>query len=197
MARLPYASPAQLQHTLRRSPFPQDTPAGNVFRMLAQAPPVGGAALGLIYSLLSETQLDPKVREIVILRVAERSAARYAFAQHSAIAASVGVNDDQISSLEQGLVPHALFGERESTAIKLADEAVHKAQVSDATFVRARQHFPPREIVELLLLIGCFRMMCRVVTITELEPEPSFGVDTLRRAQMSHTARSTQIKPSK
>jgi hypothetical protein len=35
--------------------------------------------------------------------------------------------------------------------------------------------------MELLLTAGCFRMMSRLVSIPELEMEPSFGVDTLRR----------------
>jgi hypothetical protein len=40
---------------LRQSPFPVDTHPGNVFRMLAQTPPVGAAALGFIYSVLTDT----------------------------------------------------------------------------------------------------------------------------------------------
>ena len=59
-------------------------------RVLAHTPPVGGAAFGFMYSLLSQADLDARLREIATLRVAHRSDAPYTFAQHSAIAASGG-----------------------------------------------------------------------------------------------------------
>jgi hypothetical protein len=46
--RIPYASAGQLRQTLAGSPFPEDTHAGGVFRMLAHTPPLGAAALTLI-----------------------------------------------------------------------------------------------------------------------------------------------------
>ena len=50
---------------------------------------------------------------------------------------------------------------------------------------RLRIHFTCRQIVELLLTIGCCRMMSRLVTVLELELEPLFSVDALRRAHES------------
>jgi 4-carboxymuconolactone decarboxylase len=188
MARLPYATPSQLQEMLCQSPFPEDTPAGNVFRMLAHTPPVGAAAFGFMYSLLSQADLDARLREIAILRVVHRSDAPYAFAQHSAIATSVGVSNAQISSLEAGLVPNGVFEEREKTVVDVVDEALANSNLSEATFNRLRAHFPCRQIVELLLTIGCYRMMSRLVTLLELELEPVFSVDALRRAHESALA---------
>ncbi|MBV9798442.1 MAG: carboxymuconolactone decarboxylase family protein [Solirubrobacterales bacterium] len=182
MARIPYAAPEPLQQMLRRTPFPDDT-SGNVFRILARAPSVGAGALNLIYAVLTETELDPRLREIVILRVAQRSGAAYAFAQHAAIAASVGVAPAQVSALKQGRLPGHAFSRAERMALAFADEAVDAPTVSEETFVQLGEHFPPRQILELLLTAGCFRMMCRLVTVLDLEQEPAFGVDTLRRAR--------------
>ena len=185
MARLLYATAEQLEDTLRRSPFRDDTHPGNVFRMLSHTPPVGAAALRFIYAVLIDAELDPRLRETVILRAAQRSDAPYAFAQHAAIAASVGVRDAQISALENGHATNDLFDQRERTALTFADEAIDASHVSDETFARVHEHFPARQIVELLLTAGCFRMMSRLVTILELEQEPSFGVDALRKARES------------
>jgi 4-carboxymuconolactone decarboxylase len=183
MAILPYPPAEQVREMLHQSPFSEDTPPGNVFRMLAQAPPVGSAALGLIYAVLSATGLDPRVREIVILRVAWRSESQYAFAQHAAIAGSVGVADAQISSLREGAASHELFNETDLAAVTFADAVLDRADVSAATWARLAEHFPPDRIVELLLTIGCFRMMCRLVTVLELELEPAFGVEALQLAR--------------
>ena len=183
MARLPYADADQLQAMLRQSPFPEDIHAGNVFRMLALAPDVGAAALGFIYALLSDSDLEPRLREVVILRAAQRSDAPYAFAQHAAIATSVGVPQAKISSLRNGEVPDHVFDERERAALAFADEVLDRSHSSAPTFARVRERFSARQVVELVLTTGCFRMMSRLVTLLELEPEPSFGVQALQRAR--------------
>ena len=190
MPNLPYADVDQLGEMLRQSPFPEDTPPGNVFRMLAQTPRVGAAALGLIYAVLGQANLDPCLREIVILRVAERSAAPYAFAQHAAIAASVGVTEAQRTALETGQAPSELFDELERAALAFADQILDQPGVSAETFARLHQQLSARQIVELLLTAGCFRMMSRLVTVFELELEPAYGVEALRKAHIQRTRAS-------
>lgn len=183
MSSLPYADADQLGEMLRESPFAEDTPPGNVFRMLSHTPAIGAAALGLIYAVLSEADLDPRLREIVILRVAERSAAPYAFAQHAAIAASVGVPDAQIAALETGQAPPEVFDQHERAVLDFADQVLDRPRVSAQTFARLHEYIPARQIVELLITAGCFRMMSRLVTVFELELEPAFGVEALRKAR--------------
>jgi hypothetical protein len=51
-----------------------------------------------------------------------------------------------------------------------------------------RERFSARQVIELVLTTGCFRMMSRLVTLLELEPEPSFGVQALQRAGEPHRA---------
>ena len=183
MPLLPYADPDQLGEMLRESPFAGDTPPGNVFRMLAQAPPLGAAALALVYAVLGKTELNPRLREVAILRVAQRSAATYAFTQHAAIAASVGVADAQIAALERGHSPSDLFDELERAALAFADQVLDEPRVSPEIFARLGQYLPARQIIELLLTAGCFRMMSRLVTVFELELEPPFGAEALRKAR--------------
>ena len=47
------------------------------------------------------------------------------------------------------------------------------------TFGMARNLCSPREVVELLLLIGYFRMICGVMTTLEVEVESPFGARVL------------------
>jgi alkylhydroperoxidase family enzyme len=161
VSSIPYAPTEQLRLTLDASPFPDDTHPGGVFRMLAHTPPLGAAALTLIYAVLSDSELDPSLREIVILRVAQRSQAPYAFSQHSAIATSVGVGAAQVAALAAGALPDELFGPPERAAIAFVDESLDRAHASEQSWRRAMQHFSHRQIVELLLTAGCFRVMSR------------------------------------
>lgn len=98
----------------------QDTPSTSVFRMLAHAPAVAAPALQLAAAILTETALDAKVRQLVILRVVQRYQARYAWVQHAAIVAAAGVGDEQIAALERGEAPHDLFTYQERLALAFA-----------------------------------------------------------------------------
>jgi alkylhydroperoxidase family enzyme len=124
MAGLPYATSAQFGELMRQSGFPENTPQTNAFSILAHAPAVGAPALQLVFALLTETDVDPRVRELVILRVAQRSPGPFVWVQHVAIARAVGVSDAKIAALEQGEVPTGLFVPRERAALAFADEIV-------------------------------------------------------------------------
>jgi len=102
MARLPYATQTQFAELLHRSGLPENRPAANAFRMLAHSPDIGASTPRLVLALLTETILDPKLRELVILRAAQRCDGPYAWVQHVAIARNVGVTDAQIAVLERG-----------------------------------------------------------------------------------------------
>jgi len=133
--------------------------------------------------LQPDTELDPSLRELVILRVTQRCKGRYAWVQHAAMARTVGVSDAQIVALERDETPADLFADRERTAFLVADELVDTAGVSAHTFALVQQTFLPREAVELLLLVGCFRMICGLMTALDVEVESPFGAEVLELAR--------------
>ena len=49
---------------------------------------------------------------------------------------------------------------RERVTFAFADEVVDRAFATEDTFAAMRRMFSPRELPELLLLIGYFRMIC-------------------------------------
>jgi hypothetical protein len=77
--------------------------------VLAHAPAAGSSALRLVFALLTETALDPKLRELVILQVAQRLDGQYVWVQQVAIARTVGVSDAQFAALERHEAPSDLF----------------------------------------------------------------------------------------
>ena len=53
--------------------------------------------------------------------------------------------------------------------------------MSDADVRRGRRHLSPREIVELLLTVGNYLMLARVMTTLELELDDPAGAQLLDR----------------
>ncbi len=102
MARLPYPGPSYVSGVMHQ--FPERLHHLNIARMLSYA----STAISPFYvfsgALLDQLELDPKLRQLTILRVTHRIEAQYTWIQHVALAKVVGVSDEQISSLQQGRV---------------------------------------------------------------------------------------------
>ena len=141
MARLCYASEVQVPELMRQADLPESTPSATRSACSRTHRPSGPATLRLVFALLTETDLDPKLRELVILRAAQRCECRYAWVQHVAIARGVGVEEAQIAALEWGETPPTLFNERVYMAFVIADDILANCPAVDQTFATAQKQF--------------------------------------------------------
>jgi 4-carboxymuconolactone decarboxylase len=175
MARLPYPDESSLPERVRETLA--TLPPLNIFRMLAHAETAVRPSLRFGGAILTRLELDAKLRELAILQVAKQAEAEYEWVQHVAIARHVGVSDAQIDALERGeFETDTALGEPERAVLRFASEVVAGPRVSDTTFAALAEQLPARQIVELLLTIGQYLMLARVMTTLELElDEPAGG----------------------
>jgi alkylhydroperoxidase family enzyme len=85
----------------------------------------------------------------------------------------------QIAALDHGVVPDALFNDRERAALAFADAILDGPCVADDTVAQTRERFSPHEVVELLLIVGYFRMIGSLMTTLEVELDPAWLVQAL------------------
>jgi len=182
MARIPYASPEQHHELMRNIRLPEDAARTNAFGMLAHAPEIGCSVLKLIHSILTAADLDFFLHELVILRVSQRIQAWYAWTQHIAIARAIGLSDAQTGALARGDAPEELFSPRERALLAFTDELLDRPRVSDDTFAQACDWFSPREVVELMITIGYFRMIGALLTNLDVELDPPRAEELLELA---------------
>jgi alkylhydroperoxidase family enzyme len=165
MARLPYAEPAN-----------PDVPKANIFRLLANAETVfvPWARYGL--ALLRDTTVDPLLRELAILRVAAVTpGAEYEWVQHEAIARAVGASDEQIVSCRSG---SGTTGD-DALVLRFTDEVVRDATPSDETFAAMTERFSAQEIIELLLVIGQYMTLARVMATAQIDIDEPIGASLI------------------
>jgi len=182
MARLPYVDPKtaaeNVRDLLERLPVPL-----MIFRMMAHAETNFRALVRLGGDILGRQQLRPKLRELAILRVANLSQARYEWVQHVPIAKAAGATVEQVAALERGDATAACFDAREQLVLRFTDELLRNVRVSDATFAAIGKELPPREIVELILAVGYYMMIARLLETTAVDLEADAGtriVDALK-----------------
>jgi alkylhydroperoxidase family enzyme len=131
-------------------------------------------------TLLGELELDPLLRELAILRVARITPhAEYEWVQHVPIARAVGAGDEQVVALERDDPEAGCFSDLQRAVLRFTSEVVRDAQATDATLERLRADLSPREVVELLMVIGQYMMVARVMATTRMEIDQPAGPGAL------------------
>jgi 4-carboxymuconolactone decarboxylase len=174
MARLPYPelqdAPPHIQTVLT------ELPPLRLFRMLAHAESAFEPSMQLGRAILAHLQLDPKLRELAILQLSRQADTRYEWVQHVDIGRGAGVSDDQVAAIERGDVGDTTrFTPLERAVLSFTAEVVAGPTVTDMTFAALYPALTAREIVELLLTIGNYLMVARVMTVLEIEIDSPAG----------------------
>ena len=81
--------------------------------------------------------------------------------------------------MENEDLDNASLSDAERAVLRFTAEVVEAPRVSDETFDAVRQTLSSREIVELLLTVGEYLMLARVMTTLELELDEPVGRQVL------------------
>lgn len=146
----------------------------NIFATLARHPELMRRVNALGGRLLGASAIPDRDRELVILRTCRRSGARYEFAHHRAAAQGAGLTAPEIDDLA-GDALRLEWAPSDLARIGLVDEMCSTGTISDETWAAAMDGSDDRQRIELLFLIGFYRMMAGFVTAVGVELEP--GLD--------------------
>ena len=174
MARLPYVDPATAPDSVREALAA--APALNVFRMVAHAETAFRPWLRFGGALLQSAALDARLRELAILWVSRLTpGAEYEWVQHVPIALAVGCTKDQIAALERDDAVADCFSEDEQLVLRFTAEVLRDVAPTDATWAAASARWSPRELMELLLTIGQYMRLGRVMATTQIDIDGAGG----------------------
>jgi alkylhydroperoxidase family enzyme len=134
----------------------------NLYRVTAHAADVLPHFLRLGNSLLSRTELSPKLRELAILRVAKLTNSEYEWAQHYPVALEAGITEEQTRAISHWN-SSKVFTVEERAVLQYVDEVTQNVEVEEGTFKSLAEHLNERCIVELTLSIGYWGMVARLL----------------------------------
>jgi alkylhydroperoxidase family enzyme len=157
----------------------------NLFKMLANSRGTFSPLMSLVSAVFGKLDLDPSHREIAILFTASRTNAEYMWKQHLVIAPQTGVTPIQIEAIQRGQIEDAqVFDDREQLVLKMTEELLDAGEVLDSTVDRARARFSTAQIVEIILVVGFYRMLAGVMLSTELDLDVQASGDWTKRMAM-------------
>lgn len=142
----------------------------NLYRVIGLAPPLLRAWLDFAWPLRLEAKTPRRLRELLILRGAQVSGARYEWVHHTAMALAAGVTQAQIDALA-GWEQSALFDARDKAVLLLAEEVTRGPAASAACIESLKQHFSHAEIVELTLTASFYVCVSRFLQSMDVDQE--------------------------
>lgn len=121
--------------------------------------------------MLEGERVPLRQRVIVALRVGWRTRALYEFAQNQRRAPRVGLSPADVRRLSSP-EPGAGFSGAEGVLVQLVDELCAGDALCDATWKRAVGHWDEPALLEVVMLVGFYRMLAGVINAAGIQPEP-------------------------
>ncbi|WP_157216390.1 carboxymuconolactone decarboxylase family protein [Flavisphingomonas formosensis] len=172
--RIPYPDPAQFEGIRRNSAESRL----NVERMFAHIPPGLFEGYGAFASsVMSNASLDPVLRELAILRVGHLSHCAYEIYQHESFARYIGMSDTLIAAAAVGAEDPALDA-RQRAVLAFTDDLVLRIRPTDAVLGEARRQLSIHELFSVLLTVGQYMTVCRILETTGVPIEGDSSIVT-------------------
>ena len=146
-----------------------------LYQVLLNSPPVVEGWEAMLTAIRRKTSLAPRLRELVILRVAVLNRAPYEFEAHVPHARAAGLTDEVIEGLRTYAAPDAVQGlsAEERDVLALTDAMTRDIEVPDALHEELKRHFDDRAVVEITVLAGAYNMHTRVARALRIDIEPA------------------------
>lgn len=169
MPRIPYANPADLTPETRAA---VDRAPINVMRMLAGTSPAVFEAYGkYAAAFFAPGGLAPDLRELAILRVGYLSHAAYETNGHEAFARKVGLDEGHIAAIRHGGQHPETLSAVQQAVLDFTEDVVLRVRARDETLAAVRAHLGDRLTLDLILLIGLYMTVCRLLETTGVEAD--------------------------
>jgi alkylhydroperoxidase family enzyme len=129
---------------------------------------------------LNSELFDPVLRELAILRVARMTpGAGYEWAQHVPILLAVGGTEEQVAALERDELDSPALGEDGRLVVRFTSQVVSECTPDEETFAAASERFGNEQLVQLVLVIGQYMMVGRIMATAQLEVDAVLGDEVL------------------
>jgi alkylhydroperoxidase family enzyme len=150
----------------------------NVFGTLAHHPELLRHWLGFATYLLTVSTLEPRLRELIVLRVGWLCQSPYEWGQHVHIGRRAGVLDEDLARLTAGPAASG-WTAAEAAALQATDELVARHTLSDAHWSALQAHFSTPQVLDLVFLVGQYQLVSSALNACRVERDDGLDEQAL------------------
>lgn len=140
---------------------------GNLLATLARHPVLTRAYLPFGFYLQRDSTLPPRLREMVILRVAHRAACEYEWVHHVRLAHQVGLSDADVAEATADCRSDGVV----ALALRAVDELLSGFRVSDDTWTALADKLDEHQSMDLIFTIGGYLLLAAGINTFGVRPE--------------------------
>lgn len=133
------------------------------FAAMLLTPPVGQRLQDLGAAIRFSTELTPRCREIAILQVAHALGSEFEWWAHERVGRAIGLSDDELTALSLG--SFSTEDPLETAVSAFCTNLLHSSAVTDDEFAVASRLLTARQLTELTVLVGYYRLLEQVMTV--------------------------------
>jgi len=154
------------------SPGPDAIPVPNALTTLMHHPGLAGPFLAFNRVLLFTPALPPRLRELMVLRVAWRTRSTYEWVQHVRLAQGCGVTPEEIDAIARGADAVATWTPLEADLLAATNELIDRYRIDDRTWARLVEQLDERQLVEVVFVVGTYTCLAMAFNSFGLELDP-------------------------
>ncbi len=144
-----------------------------LFRTLAVHPDLAARMRPLGAGLLGHARLEPRDRELVLLRTCARAGAEYEWGVHAlAFAKPLGLSDEQLAATAHGAADDPAWTPQDTQLIAAADALFETNTIPDELWSELHERLREDQLLELVILAGWYRLISYVINTADVELEP-------------------------
>ena len=148
----------------------------NITRAVAHSPKLARLVAGRGMYFRHDSSLDPRLRELAILQVGYSTRSAYEWAHHVDIALSFGVSEDDIRAIAQVAQGQATHLDPLALAVlEGARSLTNDLELPQHIFETLAAALDDAQLVDLLVAIGEYNGLVRVMAAIEIDLEPEYA----------------------
>jgi alkylhydroperoxidase family enzyme len=142
----------------------------NGITTLLHHPQLAAKFLSFNGQLLWEPVLSPRLRELVVLRVARRTHSPYEWVQHAKLSQRYDVTTAEVEAIAND--DDAVFSALEADLLRATDQLLETHRVEDETWERLAEALDEKTLVEVLFVVGTYTALAMVFNGLGVELDP-------------------------
>ena len=144
-----------------------------LFRTLAVHDELASRMRPLGAGILGHPRLEPRERELLILRTCARAGAEYEWGVHAiAFGGPLGFTERQLAATVHGAADDAAWPAHDAQLIAAADALFDGDAIPDELWAALARRLEDDQMLELVIVAGWYRLLSCVINAAQVELEP-------------------------